>query len=1236
MHHARLVSRDEACQPHGPPRPFFESFIQVASPTDHPNRPPGRWAAALAQSAAAARDLRAELAAGHWYPSYAFLRASGLDDATATRRVESALSTFIEENVATREGAALLRERLLDLTRQVVAQPPAREPLLTIDRDWAEGRFTLEGPHPPDEIFARRWTLLLIESALAGLDQEYAAQGRTDWLAAMQPFLGYSGEAGAEGNYEALSQRLGVTDGAARKAVFDLRTRYRDLLRAAIADTVAHEEQIDSELRTLLCELPPAAASIPPRSALRRVNPEELLARAMHSAKVSSAGALGWTPPRVEEMTDLFPHYEVVAELGHGGMGAVYQARQTELDRLVAIKLLPLEISVDRDFADRFKREARAMAKLNHPNIVSVFDFGQTREGHLFFVMEYVDGASLHQLIHGPAGGLAPANALHFMAQILDALAYAHSEGVVHRDIKPANVMVDRRGRVKVADFGLARLTESAESQLGHTVTGTVMGTPDYMAPEQKRGMAVDHRADIYSVGVMLYEMLCRQTPQGAFKLPSQRVGTDPRLDAIITQALAQEPGERFQTTAEMKKAVETVRTTPMPAGGKNAPSPAAPGPALPAQKSPGNSAKKLGPAVLWGSIAAGIVILVTAAILLPRPKAEPASGGKRAVASPIPSQSARQTLGSDSALPSRPTPAPPAVVASATPKPATPFASSGVAPTVPREWLVSKTANLPPPADALEFQGSRYKFFAEALPWPQAKARAEAMGGHLATITTRAEHDWIATKLPTVTEGEPDQIWLGGFVAFGGDDWRWCTGEPATEIAWAHKFNQPGWRDDPKKAEGAGGAKFQGVLGFLARPTEGRIVVSVYAGQKVLGFLVEWDRFSAADAAANDPAKWKPLFSNLGDLRSGNAVWQNDGTSLQGRGIMEAQVSSHDLLMRAEISLASEHSYQQFHLRDHSVEIGGAPNPEVRIRRTVDGVNTIQHRVPIKPTSPNFALIEARALGPWLLVFADGVLVAGRDTGRTEQDKVGIYATKGHFMNLSWQPLARPTASAVAGGGDSSGPVAVKPTEPPAATPLQATPKPFSDMEKWLAQVDGPQQESYQRDVMKPFETAVAELKESYVAALDGRIAAASSAGKLDDALGWRTERQRFADAGQTLPPDDTDLAGTASKVVAAALPPLRAQARTQRAKLDTERAAKARAAFTRYDAILAPAITQLTQRQRLDDALLLKNKREEVQKEWLPTTTPVPAATGKPSPPPSGAKPPQAKTPADASTGK
>jgi serine/threonine protein kinase len=267
-----------------------------------------------------------------------------------------------------------------------------------------------------------------------------------------------------------------------------------------------------------------------------------------------------WVPPTDEEVARLFPQYEMLGMIGRGGMGAVYKARQIALDRFMAIKLLPLEVSVDREFSDRFVREAQTMARLNHPHIISVYDFGKTMEGHLYFAMEFVDGVNLHEMIHGP--GIPPAQALEIIEGVCDALEYAHAKGVVHRDIKPANVMVNTDGCVKVADFGLARRTDATTNAKGRTVAGTVLGTPDYMAPEQMRGIEVDHRADVYSLGVVLYEMLCKEVPRGFFDPPSKRVGVDTSIDDVVKKAMQQLPERRYQRTAEMKTEVQRIRKT--------------------------------------------------------------------------------------------------------------------------------------------------------------------------------------------------------------------------------------------------------------------------------------------------------------------------------------------------------------------------------------------------------------------------------------------------------------------------------------------------------------------------------------------------------------------------------------------------------------------------------------------------------------------------------------------------
>ncbi len=274
----------------------------------------------------------------------------------------------------------------------------------------------------------------------------------------------------------------------------------------------------------------------------------------------------GWTPPLPEELEPLMPGYKITAVLGRGGMGAVYRGIQESLEREVAIKLLPPELGQDPEFAARFRREAKSMAKLNHPNIVQIHDFGQTTEGHLFFAMEFVDGTDLNQLMK--TGGLDQIGALNAVSQICDALEYAHSQGFVHRDIKPANIFIDSRGNLKVGDFGLAKLVgeevvSETEQMGGLTMTGTAMGTPLYMAPEQMDdGANVDHRADIYSLGVMFYEMLTGDIPRGAVRPPSKVKALDVRIDGVVFKAMEQEPDARYQSATDLRTDVDEVRTS--------------------------------------------------------------------------------------------------------------------------------------------------------------------------------------------------------------------------------------------------------------------------------------------------------------------------------------------------------------------------------------------------------------------------------------------------------------------------------------------------------------------------------------------------------------------------------------------------------------------------------------------------------------------------------------------------
>jgi formylglycine-generating enzyme required for sulfatase activity/serine/threonine protein kinase len=278
----------------------------------------------------------------------------------------------------------------------------------------------------------------------------------------------------------------------------------------------------------------------------------------------SSASAKSWEPPSIEEFSAQLPQYQIEALLGSGGMGAVYKGRQTSLDRPVAIKILSgaLEDS-DVGFAERFKNEARAMGKLNHPGIVGVYDFGQTSTGLLYIVMEYVDGTDVAKMI-AMRRRLHTEHAMAITAHVCDALAYAHERGIIHRDIKPANIMVGYDGAVKVADFGLAKMSQTAQS--GITQSNVVMGTLHYMAPEALTlGTAVDQRADIYAVGVMLYQMLTGKLPQGMFEMPSlQAPGLDPRYDKIVATAMRDDRELRYASARALRLELDAIVTQPV------------------------------------------------------------------------------------------------------------------------------------------------------------------------------------------------------------------------------------------------------------------------------------------------------------------------------------------------------------------------------------------------------------------------------------------------------------------------------------------------------------------------------------------------------------------------------------------------------------------------------------------------------------------------------------------------
>jgi predicted Ser/Thr protein kinase len=285
-------------------------------------------------------------------------------------------------------------------------------------------------------------------------------------------------------------------------------------------------------------------------------------------ACLMGAMAAAPTVPLVTDAADLqqlaphFPQLQIEELIGTGGMGRVYRAQQPHLNRTVALKVLTPERAQDAEWLERFSREARALARLSHPHIVQVHDFGEAPMPYL--IMEYVDGVNLRQAMDG--GGLSAREALAIVPKLCDALHYAHEQGVLHRDIKPENILIDTAGRVKVVDFGLAKLRDENALPFTLTQSGAKLGTLAYMAPEQiEKPADVDHRADIYSLGVVLYEMLTGELPLGRFPAPSEASGVDPRLDGVVMRTLEKRREKRFKDASEMKSGLEHACTGPMP-----------------------------------------------------------------------------------------------------------------------------------------------------------------------------------------------------------------------------------------------------------------------------------------------------------------------------------------------------------------------------------------------------------------------------------------------------------------------------------------------------------------------------------------------------------------------------------------------------------------------------------------------------------------------------------------------
>ena len=503
--------------------------------------------------------------------------------------------------------------------------------------------------------------------------------------------------------------------------------------------------------------------------------------------------------PTTEELQQLLPAYDVLSFIAKGGMGAVYKAHQKSLERNVAIKILPREFGEDHDFRRRFEDEAKAMAKLNHPNLISVYDFGEV-DHMLYIVMEFVDGKSFHESFHGRA--IAEKEVAHLVAGICEGLAHAHEAGILHRDIKPANILLDSKNRPKIGDFGLARLTEETEGE------GIIYGTPDYIAPEViKNPGAVDTRSDVFSTGVILYELLTGKLPEKRYIPASQIEDVDPRFDKIVRRATHPSPMLRFADGEAMASDLKTLQealdnqvtgiVTAPPAGmatpitGTTPPPAHAAGPQNQppiSEASPPEAAPAAAPEVQvnigtnWSLLRNLVIIVVLLAAIFGMYRAyqwqKEENAKQQAKQQRLTDQAEaderqrvleekrnRERLEALRAAQPKPVPVAPE------PEPETPLeALERLKPS-----LTSGEARTEYPPNTLIRGTSRFFLIEQQLSWQRASSYAEEYGGHLAVCLNEGEQKWLSSKIPANTT-----IWLGG-GATGRTAWGWVDGSPWT-----------------------------------------------------------------------------------------------------------------------------------------------------------------------------------------------------------------------------------------------------------------------------------------------------------------------------------------------------------------------------------------------------------------------------------------------------------------------
>lgn len=859
--------------------------------------------------------------------------------------------------------------------------------------------------------------------------------------------------------------------------------------------------------------------------------------------------------------------YTVERLIGRGGMGAVYKGVQKSLDRPVAIKILPPGLDrQEASFTERFRNEAKMMARLNHPSIVSVHDFGETADGQLFIVMEFVDGTDISRMV-ASQGRLTAEHALSVTAHVCDALTVAHAAGIVHRDIKPANVLISRQGQVKVADFGLAKI--DAPGQSGITQTGMAVGTPDFLAPEAMIfGSQVDARADLYAVGVMLYQMLTGFLPRGAFKPASvMSPGVDPRFDAIVQKATQMDPADRYQTATSIRQDLDVILTTPfvktVPEKPESAPErkPAtvqrqptlrvsaepwtAPAPAreTPKKSSVGAVAALLLVPVVLG----GIVWLVYGPVgkhagesnVEPVVVEEPAD-----TVTPANLSGSNMENGGKNSSPSGGQP--PVTIRAAVPASAS---SSAVA-----AWL----------AEARK-AGGRVHFFGAGPNGATETASAEQFGdvvelavrkdGWLVRLADGETHAlaWGAPSTSNPTGVKPLGPFMVRRITHGGTISMLMSSDGSFRNVWGGGSQH---RPDIAHSNAAAVVNIKNHLTSL--DAKGEILAAKrWAGDD---FRPPEDFFRGASA-----------FTGLAD----SYIAAKPGAGVRGWRLKDGLVTNFPPQMQDVVDIRAT--------ENHVILLTSAG----RVYVTDETGKPMADEVGKVPANLPIAIAVRIGRGMAAAQRMDGVWVAWGDSPELIQQTtkigpvldVGYDYEAGRSKFMAWIMPSNPFEQV-----STATPRMADASQPQAAKTAQAV----NEVSARLAQIESQFKSAYDREILSAHNTAVADLDVKYLAAVNRELNAASKKGALSDAVALREESRRLKDK-ERMPIADLDS-------VPEALKKLRGIYRTSLSLLEQARDEKAAPSYDRYDQVLADYQAELTKQQRLDDALVVKARRDEI----------------------------------------